>query len=421
MENKAHYDIVIVGAGASGLMAAIRAAQFRKGTRIAVLEKNDEPAKKLYATGNGRCNYLNRNAAPGDYYCNEFPGSIPDAVESVMSREAVPALIQTFKGLGIEPREEAEGRMYPRSQQAKSVVTALVRGAVSLGAELVCNAAIESITRAQNFTVAFAGGGYITADKLIIACGGKAGIQYGCTGDGYRYARGFGHQVIKPIPALTQLVCRENMQELHGVRAEGRISLLSVMDGAVSVEAEDRGEIQFTKEGLSGICTFNISRFYKLAEGVSYRAELDLMEEYSEEKLREMMLERRLKFLDGRAGDLLLGLLPEKLGCYLVRRAGLDPEAPMASLSITTAEKIAGLCRSLEFELSQTKGWKEAQVTAGGVALSELDPETLESQLVPGLYFAGEVVDVDGPCGGYNLSWAFGSGFIAGLNAARSL
>ncbi len=421
MENKAHYDIVIVGAGASGLMAAIRAAQIRKDIKIAVLEKNDEPAKKLYATGNGRCNYLNKNAVPGDYYCNEFPGSIADAAEMVISKEAIPALTETFRGLGIEPREEAEGRMYPRSQQAKSVVTALVRGAAALGAEIVCNAEIESITKGEHFTVAFSDGDIITSEKLILACGGKAGIQYGCTGDGYRYARAFGHEVIKPIPALTQLVCEENMQELHGVRAEGRISLLSVHDGAVSVEAEDKGEIQFTKEGLSGICTFNISRFFKVAEGVHYRAELDLMEEYSEEKLREMMLERRLKFLNGNAGDLLLGLLPEKLGRYLVKRAGLDPDAPMASLSIPTAEKIAGLCRSLEFELTQTKGWKEAQVTAGGVALSQLDSETLESTLVPGLYFAGELLDIDGPCGGYNLTWAFGSGFIVGLNAARSL
>ena len=420
MEKMKLYDIAVVGAGASGLMAAIRAAEVRPGISIIVLEKNDEPAKKLYATGNGRCNYLNRGASPKDYYSNEFPGAVPEAAEAVMTKNAVPAVTEMFRNMGIEPAEEEEGRMYPRSMQAKSIVQALVREAESLGIEITCGFETSAISKGSTFSIE-SEDRTVFARRLILACGGKAGIQYGCTGDGYKFARGFGHTVIKPIPALTQLVCAEDMNSLHGVRALGRISLLSVKDGAQSVEAEDRGEIQFTKDGLSGICTFNVSRFFKLAEGISYRAELDLLEEFSDEKLREMLLERRLKFLEGKAGDLLLGLLPDRLGAYLVRRAGLDPEAPMRNLSIATAEKIALLCKDLDFDLTQTKGWKEAQVTAGGVALSEINNHTMESELVKGLYFAGELLDIDGPCGGYNLSWAFASGFIAGLNAAASL
>ncbi len=415
------YDIAVIGGGAAGLTAAIRAAQFEPSLKIAVLERNAEPGKKLYATGNGRCNYLNKTAKPEDYYSNGTPGAVPDAAMGVMTEDAIPALIQFFKGLGIEPYEEEDGRLYPRSMQAKSVVQALVRGARALKIDIICGFDVTGVTRGTEFGIECAGGDWISARRVILACGGKAGIQYGTDGSGFRLARGLGHNVVKPIPALTQLVCSEDIQELHGVRTPGRISLLSERDGALSVEAEDRGEIQFTKDSISGICTFNVSRFYRIMDGVSYRAELDLLEEYTETRLREMMLERRLQFLGSRAGDLFLGLLPEKLGSYIVRRTGLDPDSPMEDLSIARAEKAAYLCKNLDFGISQTKGWKEAQVTAGGVDLSEVDPNRLESDLVKGLYFAGEILDVDGPCGGYNLSWAFCSGFIAGLNAARSI
>ncbi len=418
MRSDSIYDILIIGAGASGLMAAVSAAR-HPGLRIALAEKEAEPARKLYATGNGRCNYLNKNACPSDYYSRGMDQSIPRAVSSIMTEGRIDALTEVFRTLGVEPFEDEAGRMYPRSMQAKSVVMALIYGALSAGAELCCGFDTVSVRRQDGVFIADAADGRrLMAKKLILATGGKAGIQYGCTGAGYKIARSLGHNIIKPIPALTQLLCEDDMQELAGVRAAGRISLIACSGDVSTISAEDSGEIQFTKEGLSGICTFNVSRFYSIEEDLSYKAELDLLEEYSQTRLREMMLERRLRFKSEAAPMILNGMLPEKLAAYIIKKAGITDGMTVGNIDSRAAEHIALLCKSLSFDISGTKSWKDAQVTAGGVDLSEIRAISLESKFVPGLYMCGELLDVDGPCGGYNLSWAFASGWTAGACAA---
>ena len=416
----AAFDIAVIGAGASGLMAAVSAASAGSGTRVIVLETGKEPALKLYATGNGRCNYLNRNASASSYYCNEAPDTLPKAASVQIPKGCADGLVRVFRGLGIEPYEEAEGRLYPRSLQASSVVRALVSGAERLGPKILCSFEVSAVEElGKTFVISSRDGRKVQASSVILACGGKAGIQYGCTGDGYRIASSLGHRIVKPITALTKLICAEDMKSISGVRAKGRISLINCCSGASSIVCEDRGEIQFTDDGLSGICTFNVSRFYRIFDGASYRAELDLLEEFSDARLREMILERRAKFSAEPADMLLMGLLPSKLSAYLLGRCGASAGSTCGDLSTARAEELARMCKELNFTVTGTRSWKDAQVTAGGVSLREVDPLTLESKIVPGLYFAGEVLDIDGPCGGYNLTWAFASGRSAGRAAAE--
>lgn len=417
------YDIAVIGAGASGLMAAIAAAKEKKGLSLAILEKNDRAGVKLLATGNGRCNYLNRNAAPTDYYSSLEQA--PLAVSRLLGPGAVEGLMEDFRLLGIEPMEEAAGRMYPRSQQAASVVKALTAGALRSGAEFFFGFSVIALDRlSDGYVLTAEDGRKVRAKKVILALGGKAGIQFGTAGDGFRIARNLGLKTEKAVPALTKLAAAESLKELAGVRAEAVIALVETGSGAPVSAAEDWGEVQFTEDCLSGICSFNVSRFYRFFDGASYIARLDLMQEYRTEDLKALLAHRKQLFAEEPAEMLLMGLLPAKLAAYLLKKAGLGAEpAGKALLCRNIAgEKLsllAELCKGLEIPLSGTKSWKEAQVTKGGVSLEEVNPNTLEAEKYPGLYITGEALDVDGPCGGYNLTWAFASGKAAGTAAAR--
>ncbi len=415
-----HYEIGIIGAGAAGMAAAAAAAEARPGCSIALAERNTEPGRKLLATGNGRCNYLNSGAEAGKYYFDEDGAEAFGIAEAVFKAVPVEEAAAFFRRMGIEPASEAEGRMYPRSNQAAGVQRAMQQAVRRAGVTLLAPFWARKVERQP-------GGGFVVTsdddrsfvcDKLIITTGGKAGIQYGSSGDGYRFAMEMGCGGIKPVPALTPLVCTQEMDRLAGVRAKGRVSLFRAEGGKERLMAADSGEIQFTKEGISGICTFNVSSFYRIAEGRSHRAELDLFTEFGKDALRALLSDRRVSFAGERAEVLMLGLLPEKLGAYIMNEAGVtDSRTLIEDLSDGAIDRICGLCKALSFNVIGTGSWRDSQVTAGGLLLSECLP-TLESSKVPGLFLAGEILDIDGPCGGYNLSWAFCSGMLAGRSAA---
>ena len=412
MNTKNIYDIAVLGAGAAGLMAAVSARKNGADLRIAVLEKNEKAGKKLYATGSGRCNVLNRTAAPKDYRRGE--GEAADFVREVFDQCGPQRLREIFAEMGIDMAEEGEGRLYPRSFQAASVVHALERGAFGgqkgLPAELVSGFEAKTVTRGADglFCIAAADGRTVLAKRLILASGGKAGIQYGSDGRGLKIAESLGHRVVKPIPALSALVCEEAelLQKLAGVRAQGCVRLLKVPaeGGEPVLLAEDTGEIQFTKDTVSGICVMNVSGFYRRKGEERFVLQLDLMPEIEETILAEKLAARKAQL-----GDWFLdALLPEKLAAALA-------DLPQGQ----TPEGLAHLLKSLCFTPAASKGWKEAHTTSGGIALEEIDPQTMESKIVPGLFAAGEALDVDGPCGGYSLTWAFAGGWIAGQAACR--
>ena len=415
------YDIAIIGAGASGLLAAIAAARLRPELRVIIVEKNAEPAKKLYATGNGRCNYLNTGLSPEVYSSAEL-GSAPEIAKTLFHGNAYGVISDFLRGIGIEPKESSEGRVYPRSMQASDVVSALLSAIRSERIELLCGFDAKEIVRVEDsWKLQSAERDYLYARRVIIATGGRAGIQYGCTGEGYRLAQAFGHRIVKPIPALTHLITAEDAGAMAGVRAAGRVSLIKLMGYGSVTAASDSGEIQFTKTGISGICTFNVSRHMRYEDGVSYRAELDLLEEYGEEELNELLLERRTIFAAEAPEAIISGLLPRKAAQYIVNRAGCLPRERCRDLDRDRVRRIAQLCKKLSFTVTGTGSWKDAQVTSGGVSLTEVDPAELSSRLAKHIYFCGEVLDVDAPCGGFNLGFAFASGMTAGLSAAASV
>ena len=398
------YSLGIIGADAAGLAAAIAAAEKTPERTICVFERNMIPGRKLNATGNGRCNFLNRNASPADYASGSDEAAFRKLLEAVFRTHPVSDLLDRFASIGILPAEEEDGRLYPRSFQAKSVSDALVKAAARRGVEIRTGFSVSYINKKNNiFEIVSDTGASEECESVILACGGKAGIQYGCFGDGYRFAKAFGHSIVKPIPALTPLTV-DGIEDIAGVRAKAKVSVYKrYPDKTEEFAAADSGEVQFTKDALSGICTFNVSRFLRLSPDFSYVARLDLFEEFSEEELAALFEKRYALF--GFEKDVLSGLLPDKLVDYILEHF---------SCSIP---ELAKICKSLPFRISGSKSFKDAQVTSGGIRLEEVDPLTLESKFVENLYFAGEVLDVDAPCGGYNLSFAFASGVLAGENA----
>ena len=389
------YDVLIIGGGAAGLAAA---SCGHPGWILA--EKNDQLCRKIYATGNGRCNYMNMNAGEA---------ALALGAEGLRSH---------LGDLGILGREEEAGRVYPMSGKAEDVALALISTVNRSGTEVVTGfEAVSAVKDGDAFLVSARDGRTIRAEKLIIAAGGKAGIQYGSDGVGMKMAAALGHKVIKPIPALTYFTCAEDISSVVGVRVSGRVSVVRDKDGMSVPLASDHGEIQFAKNGLSGICVMNLSRCYRLEEGASFYLLMDLMEEYSLESLQGLFSARREAFPGENAYFILNTILPRKLAGFVLTGAGIDGNTPAAELSDRQLLILAAGCKLLRFSITGAGGWKDAQVTCGGVDLAEVDMETMESKLVPGLYFAGEVLNYDGPCGGYNLTWAFSTGLTAGKQA----
>ncbi len=392
-------DICIIGGGASGLAAAVAAAKEGSGRRICVLEKKPLPGKKLAATGNGKCNLTNR-ACVG-------------AAET----------LAFFASIGIFTRTEEQGRVYPYAMQAKDVVRALVERAKDLGVEIRTDCSAQQIRPLeQGFCVDYEGGS-LKAYSVLIAAGGKAGPQFGSAGDGYAMAKALGHSVTRLAPVLTGLETAVDISALKGIRVKARVFLKK--DGRQI--AQEQGEVQFNQDGLSGICVMDLSRSVKLKPGESfaqgmarYRVCVDFLPELDLFQTKKLLMER--SDISGLKGeDLLLSVVPDKLRQELVSLAAIPLQQTAKELSSSQCETLAHLLKSWELPLKGTGGWKKAQCTAGGVALEEIHMETMESKLVQGLYFSGEIIDYDGPCGGFNLQNAWETGIKAGKAAARAL
>ena len=396
--------IAIIGAGASGMAAAITAAA-SGANQVLLFERQSRVGRKLAATGNGRCNLTNRRTDPGRYH-----GTSPDFVRYALQSYPPEAVLGFFQALGLYTVTEQDGKVYPYSDQANSVVDVLRFGLNRRNIQLLTGTEIASVKKQSGgFRLKDTQGQLWDADTLIVACGGAAGTRLGGGLSGYQLLRSLGHHCTKLSPALVQLKTDPNLvQGLNGVRANAGLRL-TVND---TLLAETWGEVQFTDYGISGPAVFEISRAACTAERTVLH--LDLLPGYGAEDLLSALCIRISRFPDLEAGDLLTGILHNRLGKMLVKACGISLAAPLTAIHWDQLNAVVALCHALVLPITGNMGMDGAQVTAGGIVTREFEPTTMQSRIVPGLYACGEVLDVDGDCGGFNLQWAFASGLLAG-------
>ena len=403
--------VAVIGAGASGLAAALAAAE-NPAVRVLLLERQSRAGRKLLVTGNGRCNLTNTHAAPCCYH-----GENPAFTAAALAAFSPAETLAWFAALGLRTTEEPGGRVYPRTDTAASVLDVLRFAAEAAGVQLQTAAEVLSAAKtAEGFTLRTAEQ-TLAAHALIIACGGCAGAKAGGVRDGYRLLESFGHSVTELRPALVQIKCDNTWtRALKGVRTQAAVCL--ERDGAVL--SRSAGEVQFTDYGVSGPAVFDLHGAARAAEEACLLA-LDLLPESSPRETVRYMRAKGERYPAWPAERLTVGLLHNAIGRAVLRRAGLAPDRALASLSEVDLRRVAQAIHRYELPVKGTMGFDSAQVTAGGVRTAEFNPQTMESLRVPGLYACGEVLDIDGICGGYNLQWAWSSGRLAGLAAGGLL
>ena len=402
----------IVGGGASGMVAAITAAG--SGAQVTILERGERVGKKILATGNGKCNLGNLNLSSAEYY-----GASKEWLDACLERFDTETSVQFFRGLGLLIKNK-NGYLYPASEQAAVVLDVLRTELKTLGVQVITDCKVTEILKKDGELLCI--GEHMEQyvfDKVILACGGKASPKTGSDGSGYKLAKKLGHHIVPTVPALVQLKCRETyLQAVAGVRCDGEIRVFK--DGECI--AKERGEIQLTEYGISGIPVFQISRIvnYLLRDNKQeVEVVLDLLPDMNEVTYEELKTSRVLLQSGRTAEEFFTGMLNKKIMMLFMKMAGLKPQSIIEDADKERVEAVYSLCRQWKLHVIGSNSYDNAQVCAGGVDTAEVT-ENMESKLVPGVYFAGELLDVDGKCGGYNLHWAWCSGHLAGVAAASS-
>lgn len=397
----------IIGAGASGMVAALTAAE-NPNVQVMLFERQARVGRKLQATGNGRCNLTNLHAGKRGYYGQE-PEFAADALEIMNPQKT----ISWFHGLGLFTVAEDSGRVYPYSDQANSVVDVLRLALEKPNIHLHSGFEVQKIRRDGDGFAVSNGEEDIPCDKLIIACGGLAGTKLGGSMSGYKLLGKFGHKATRLRPSLVQLKCDwGGVTALKGVRANCHVAILKDEE----LFRESIGELQFTDYGLSGPVIFEVSRDACFGGG-QWVARLDLLPGFTADMLMQELLRR--KEVGFAVEELLTGVLHNRLGRVLTRAAGVKGKQFASELTEAELQQVLQAVKSFDVVLTEPMGMDCAQVTAGGALTRDFDSMTMESKLVPGLYACGEVLDIDGDCGGYNLQWAWSSGYLAGKNAGK--
>ncbi|MDD2568780.1 MAG: NAD(P)/FAD-dependent oxidoreductase [Clostridia bacterium] len=420
------YEIAVIGGGASGMVAAIAAAEQSRimglSTNITVYEKQERVGKKLLATGNGCCNLANSSLELSNYH-----GKDTAFAKTALSLYNLPHTLDFFQKLGLLTKEEENGKIYPYSRQAAAVLDVLRFRTEALGIKTACGYAVKHLKPQNNGFLLTAESGLQTlqffAHKVVLATGGLAAPKLGGSAQAYELALQLGHTNTPLFPALVQIKTENTFTKpLKGIKANAKASVWQNN----ALLAEHHGEILFTEYGVSGPPIFDLSRLisehYTQNRKPVLTLALDLMPEYREETLTEMLNARKslLQFLS--LENFLTGMQNKRLGQTVLKAAKILPlSRPAASLSQTETQRLAHFLKCFALPITGTLPWANAQVTAGGINTEHFDPGTMESKLVKGFYACGEVLDIDGNCGGYNLQWAWSSGLLAGVSAVKGL
>ena len=397
--------IIVIGAGAGGMMAALTAAE-RADNRVILLERQARVGRKLLATGNGRCNLTNIHADLPHYH-GEDAQFAAHALRSFSAEDT----LAWFRGNGLLTVTEPSGRVYPLSNSANSVLDVLrfaIAGRENI--DLRTGVCVTALRRGKGGFTVETEGETIRADKVIVACGGMAGGKLGGVQDGYALLCSLGHTRTALYPALVQLTTDPTWpRALKGVRADARLTLRTKR----TMLAQREGEVQFTEKGVSGPAAFDLARAVSTG-GEGLTLVLDLLRGYAPQEVLTLLEQRQRSAPHLTAEDLLTGALHNRLGRTIIRYVNQKTDTPLPELTRDELRQVARACKGFTLPVRGTEGFSGAQVTAGGVRTAEFDPETMQSRIVPGLYACGEVLDIDGDCGGFNLQWAWSSGRLAG-------
>ena len=399
MSNK--LNIAVIGGGASGLFAAISAKN--ENTDVTIYEKEKRVGRKILATGNGRCNMTNTTASYNDYHSLDIKFIYP-----TIERFWVDQTLDFFENIGILWKEEDEGKVYPYSDTASAVLDVLRQKLEKSGVITECEFGVKKIKKKNNqFIIEDKNGNRKRADRVIIATGGMAGAQLGSDGSGYKILEGFGHKITKLYPSLVQIRTQtDTVKKLKGIKVNAKVSV---------GDKEKTGEVLFTDYGISGPPVFWLSSYIEGEKEIA----LDIMPEYSYTDISDMITKRVNTLGDIPLEDFFVGMLNKRVSQALLKHIGVEPLSRLeSSLSRKEIQAISSIIKNFKLQIKGTSTWNNAQVTKGGADVSQFNADTMESKLVKGLYCCGEVLDVDGDCGGYNLQWAWSSGYIAGIYAS---
>ena len=398
------YDFIAVGGCSAGIVAAINAKRINPDLKVAIIEKLPRIGKKLLATGNGKCNVTNIYALDHDYTNKEF-------ASFALSKYSPEKVTEFFESLGLLCYSDSAGRVYPESNTAASVVDALRFEIERLGIDVYCDTPVTDIKKKKGFVI----NGEFVCKKLLIAAGGKSSPSQGSDGSGYLLAKMLGHSVTKLCPALVPLCASpEITKPMKGVRVRN-VNLTLKGDKKI---ASSEGEILFTDYGISGIAAMELSsKAQKYIDDVKCNpfTIVDFMPPMTYNELVDYL--KNLNKIKGfcQMDNLLTGFLPKAVGIAICKAAKLyKADKLISELTEKDLRQIAEKIKNFPLEVTGTKGFVNAQVTGGGIKVSEINSKTMQSKICDGLYFAGEIIDVDGGCGGFNLQWAWASGMLAG-------
>lgn len=397
-------NVVVIGAGASGIIAALQAS---KNNNVILIDGNDKCGKKILLTGNGRCNYWNSDISLVQYETDD-----KETLNNILTEENKAKTLSFLDSLGIYPKIK-NGYYYPFSNQAASIREIFEREIKKSKVDFRGGVKVKSVYKDnESFKITLENNDVIIADKVIVATGSKAYPKTGSDGLGYEVARNFGHKVNSVLPALTQLKASGKfLKEWENIRCDAQVTLI-VNDKKVK---EDLGEIQLTGSGISGICTFNISGLASKNLAMKNNVEVIInFLPHLEGKLYDWVTSRANELNDKTVEELFESIFNYKLLFVFLKLAGISKDKKWLELSEKNKRELCEIIECFKLDIIGTESFDKAQVCTGGVLLSEINPINFESKIVPGLFFTGEILDVDGKCGGFNLAFAWISGFLAG-------
>ena len=406
--------IVIIGGGISGFTAAINAKT--NNNEVIILEGQDKPLKKLLITGNGKCNYFNEEFIPSKYHSfNE------ELLKNIISLENKNKILTFFKSIGIIPRIK-ENYYYPYSNQAISVKNSFLKEIENKNIKLKLNSYVKDIKKENDKFLVYYNNDVLVCDELIISTGGKSYPKTGSDGSGYNLSKKLGHTINKTLPALVGLKCKEPfLKKLNGVRSNATVSLF-INDKLIKSEI---GEVQFTNYGLSGICIFNLSSIASrsISENKKVKISINFLDKLkikNKKSFQEFILSSEYNFKKEKVSYFLDNLLNYKLTNVILEKTKIERNKLVSKLSDNEINMLFENLFSFTINIIDTNNFESAQITSGGVSLYEINPLTFESKIVSNLYLTGEVLDIDGDCGGYNIAFAVLSGILAGESVKKN-